>query len=54
MSEWLAQHGPFEPKAFRLALTKTIATLGPGRPLSQIIQALSGRIKQPKHKEEHL
>ena len=53
VSEWLAQHGPFEPKAFRLALTKTIATLGPGRPLSQVIQSLSDRIQQPKQKEEH-
>jgi transposase InsO family protein len=54
VSEWLAQRGPFEPKAFRLALAKTLAALGPGRPLAQVIKALDRRIKQTQHKEEHL
>jgi transposase InsO family protein len=54
VSEWLAQRGPFEPKAFRLALAKTLATLGPGRPLAQVLKALERRIKQPPKREEHL
>jgi len=54
VSQWLAQRGPFEPKAFRWALDQTLAALGPGRPLAQIIQALERRIQTTQHKEEQL
>lgn len=54
VSEWLAERGPFEPKAFALALAKTLDRLGPGRPLSEVIKALARRIQQAKQKEEHL
>jgi hypothetical protein len=45
--EWLAQSGPFEPQAFAAALAKVLATLGSGRPLSQIISALDRRTRLP-------
>ena len=53
VSEWLARRGPFEPKAFKLALTKTLLTLGHGRPLSEVIKALDRRIEVPHQKKEH-
>jgi putative transposase len=54
VGEWLAERGPFEPQAFTLALAKTLARLGPGRPLVQILQALARRIQRPQDPEEHL
>jgi hypothetical protein len=39
--QWLRQHGPFEPAAFARALSLTLQRLGKGRPLTQIIQALT-------------
>jgi transposase InsO family protein len=51
ISQWLAQHGPFEPKAFAAALANTLEALGPGRPLAQILNALHRRIK-PIHDQE--
>jgi hypothetical protein len=42
--QWLADYGPFDPKAFDLALTQTLDHLGSGRPLTQILQALTRRI----------
>jgi len=54
ISRWLADNGPFEPKAFAAALSLTLDTLGAGRPLSQIIDALNRRIKRNKDKEEQL
>jgi transposase InsO family protein len=54
ISQWLAEHGPFEPKAFAAALSHALETLGPGRPLSQIIEALNRRIKYTKDKEQGL
>ena len=50
--EWLAQRGPFEPQAFAAALAKVRATLGAGRPLSQIILALDRRIVRSQPKED--
>ena len=54
ISQWLADNGPFEPKAFAAALSKSLEALGPGRPLAQIIEALNRRIKHTKDKEEQL
>jgi transposase InsO family protein len=54
VSRWLADNGPFEPKAFAAALARSLDALGPGRPLSQIIDALNRRIKRSKNKEEQL
>lgn len=45
ISQWLAEYGPFEPGIFSTALTKTVKSLGPGRPLVQIVNALTRRIK---------
>lgn len=52
--EWLAARGPFQPRSFAKALAQTLESLGPGRPLAQIIKALDRRIKQSKQKEERL
>ena len=54
LSQWLAQNGPFEPKAFAAALADSLDALGPGRPLTQIIDALNRRIKRIKDKEPGL
>ena len=54
ISRWLAEHGPFEPAPFAAALLKSLETLGPGRPLAQIIEALNRRIKHTKDREEQL
>jgi len=54
LSRWLADNGPFEPNAFAAALDRAIASLGPGRPLAQIINALTRQIKRTKDKEEQL
>jgi len=54
ISGWLAENGPFEPAAFAAALAKTIESLGSGRPLAQIIDALNRRIKHTKDKEKGL
>lgn len=50
--EWLARSGPFEPQAFAAALDKVRATLGSGRPLSQILSALDRRLVHPQPKED--
>lgn len=42
---WLARHGPFDPDAFDQALQRTVKTLGEGRPLVQILDALTRRIR---------
>jgi transposase InsO family protein len=42
--QWLAQYGPFEPQAFAFALDQTIGRLGPGRPLTQVLQSLTRMI----------
>lgn len=54
VSRWLADNGPFEPNAFAAALDQAIESLGPGRPLAQIINALTRRIKRTRDKEEQL
>jgi len=54
ISQWLAEHGPFEPAPFAAALSRSLEALGPGRPLAQIIEALNRRIKHTKDKEEEL
>jgi transposase InsO family protein len=54
VSRWLAENGPFEPKAFAAALSHALEALGPGRPLSQIIDALNRRIQRNKDKEKQL
>ena len=52
--KWLADKGPFDPKAFALALAKVRESLGNGRPLAQIIRALDRMIVRKQNKEEHL
>jgi transposase InsO family protein len=52
--EWIARRGPFTPEAFQTALAKTLQSLGPGRPLAQIIKALDRRIQRSRRKEEWL
>ncbi|MEK7992912.1 MAG: DDE-type integrase/transposase/recombinase [Planctomycetota bacterium] len=52
--EWLADNGPFDPKAFALALAKVRENLGNGRPLAQIIRALDRQIVRKQNKEELL
>jgi putative transposase len=42
--DWLRRYGPFEPKAFHEALSKTLNHLGCGRPLSQILHDLKQQI----------
>jgi transposase InsO family protein len=54
ISRWLADNGPFEPKAFAAALMNTLEALGPGRALSQIIDALNRHIQRRKDKEQGL
>lgn len=54
LSRWLAENGPFEPAPFTVALSRSLDVLGPGRPLTQIIEALTKRIKHTKDKEEQL
>ncbi len=49
--EWLATHGPFEPKAFHAVLARVLARLGSGRPLAQILRALSPRSSPSAEKE---
>lgn len=39
--EWLAAHGPFEPRVFESALSRVLERLGGGRPLAQILRALA-------------
>jgi hypothetical protein len=43
--DWLGQRGPFDPEAFRRALSKTLKRLGEGRPLGQVLEALNQRIR---------
>lgn len=54
ISQWLAANGPFEPRAFAAALANALQTLGPGRPLAQILDAVNRRIKRIKDKEQEL
>lgn len=54
LSQWLAEHGPFEPSPFSEALSKSLEALGPGRPLAQIVEALNRRIKHTQDKEKQL
>lgn len=54
LSQWLAEHGPFEPAPFAAALSKSLEALGPGRPLVQIVEALTKRIKHTQDKKEEL
>jgi len=54
VSQWLADNGPFEPKAFAAALANSLEALGPGRPLAQIVAALNRRIKRTRDKEQGL
>ena len=45
LSDWLGQWGPFDPHAFNSALDTIIYRLGQGRPLSQILTAMTDLIK---------
>jgi transposase InsO family protein len=45
VSDWLGQWGPFDPDAFKSALDTVIHRLGKGRPLSQILAAMTALIK---------
>jgi transposase InsO family protein len=45
VSDWLGRCGPFAPEPFQAALDKVIDRLGNGRPLSQILAALSALTK---------
>jgi hypothetical protein len=45
VSDWLGQWGPFDPNAFKSALDTVIYRLGKGRPLSQILAAMTALIK---------
>ena len=51
---WLSSHGPFDPKALQAAVQKVLAILGPGRPLVQILESLSRKIRSASRKEESL
>ena len=52
--EWLAQRGPFDPKAFAAALAKVQDALGPGRPLAPLLHALDRHIVRSQHQEDCL
>ena len=41
VSDWLGRYGPFAPDAFQAALDTVIHRLGKGRPLSQILAAMT-------------
>ena len=45
VSDWLGQWGPFDPHAFNSALDTVIHRLGKGRPLSQILAAMTALIQ---------
>ena len=45
VSDWLGQWGPFAPDAFKSALDTVIHRLGKGRPLSQILAAMTALTK---------
>lgn len=45
VSDWLGQWGPFDPDAFKIALDTVIHRIGKGRPLSQILAAMTALIK---------
>jgi len=45
VSDWLGQWGPFDPDAFNTALDTVIHRFGQGRPLSQILTAMTDIIK---------
>jgi transposase InsO family protein len=45
VSDWLGQWGPFDPDAFHNALDTVIHRFGKGRPLSQILTAMTALIK---------
>ena len=64
--DWLRERGPFQPQAFNAALDKARVTLGPGRPLAQLLRALDrltrlqrcaqhcGQVVHQQHKEDRL
>lgn len=41
VSDWLGRYGPFAPETFQAALDAVILRLGKGRPLSQILAAMT-------------
>lgn len=51
VADWLARNGPFDPAAFHAALERVRARLGDGRPLSQILSALTRAIRPAPRKE---
>ncbi|MBF0104867.1 MAG: transposase family protein [Deltaproteobacteria bacterium] len=52
--DWLKKNGPFDPRHFEAALSDITKHLGPGRPLTQIIQALEDKIVKPENPKETL
>ena len=50
--DWLGRSGPFDPEAFRFALSKIGHRLGNSRPLAQIIQALDREIGRNLRKDK--
>jgi len=50
--QWLKKHGPFEPAAFDKALNTALKRLGPGRPLSHLLDELSRRCLQSSQQQQ--
>lgn len=51
VSEWVKKSGPFDPRAFDAAVARVLARLGTGRPIAQVLCALTNCIRRPERKE---
>jgi hypothetical protein len=51
ISEWVKKSGPFDPRAFDAAVARVLARLGTGRPIAQVLRALTNCIRLRGQKE---
>lgn len=51
VSEWVRKSGPFDPRAFDAAVARVLGRLGTGRPMAQVLRALTNCIPPSQRKE---
>jgi len=49
--EWVRENGPLDPRAFDSALAHVLGRLGNGRPMAQVLRALTRRIRPSQRKD---
>lgn len=51
VSDWVRKSGPFDPRAFEAAVARVLGRLGTGRPMAQVLRALTNCIHPSQRKE---